>query len=422
MTNDADKAHSKDKIDVSVGGTVLERYFTGKTEAAYVADNTLFLTADYVNLIAFETSDGLVLVDTGMVEAPKIFDEIRKKTDAPLHTVIITHGHMDHAFGLNPWLEAGEKPRIIAHENMTRRFRTYMRLAPMNIHINRVQFGMEADIHWPDKEEQFPWPDTTYREQLTIRVGGETFELYHHKGETDDSTWVWAPERGIVCTGDLYVGMLPYCGNPQKVQRYAEEWADGLEAIASVGAELLLPGHGHPIKGKDEIRKRCLITAETLRSIVKQTLEGLNAGKTHEDIMASIKIPEHLAKEPYVDPLYDKPEFIARAIIRRYGGWWNGFSSQLLPAKMADQSKEIIRLAGGIEPLVDRARELIDSDPALACHLAEWAALGAPDNRSAHECVIDVFNKRAESEIALIARGILSHAVRKSQKALATLE
>jgi len=89
---------------------------------------------------------------------------------------------------------------------------------------------------------------------------------------------------------------------------------------------------------------------------------------------------------------------------------------------MADQSEEIIRLAGGVEPLVERARELIDSDPTLACHLAEWAALGAPDNRSAHECVIDVFTKRAESEIALLARGILSHAVRKSQKALAALE
>jgi hypothetical protein len=89
---------------------------------------------------------------------------------------------------------------------------------------------------------------------------------------------------------------------------------------------------------------------------------------------------------------------------------------------MADQSKEIIKLAGGVEPLVERARELIDSDPALACHLAEWAALGAPDNRSVHECVIEIFTKRAESEIALLVRGILSHAVRKSQKALATLE
>jgi glyoxylase-like metal-dependent hydrolase (beta-lactamase superfamily II) len=413
------KAHDSRKIDQSVGGTLFERYFTGQNTASCVAPNTFFMTADYVNLVAFETTQGLVLIDTGMVEAgPKAYEEIRKQTDAPLHTVIFTHGHVDHAFGLGPWLEAGEKPRIIAHENIIRRYRTYMKTAPMNIHINRVQFGMREDIHWPHLPEHFIWPDTTYRDQLTLHVGGEIFELYHAKGETDDSTWVWACDRKIVCPGDLFAGMLPHCGNPQKVQRYPEEWADVLEAIASVGAELLLPGHGHPLKGKEEIRKRCLNTAEGLRVIVRQTLDGLNAGLTHEDIIAGIQLPDHLANDPCLDPLYDRPEFIARNVIRKYGGWWNGFSAQLLPAKMADQAKEIARLAGGVSPLIDRARELMDSDPAMACHLAEWAALGAPDDPLAQKCVIDVFGKRAESEIALMGRGILSHAVRKAQEAL----
>jgi glyoxylase-like metal-dependent hydrolase (beta-lactamase superfamily II) len=412
------KAHDSDKIDPSVGGTILED-FTGRYEVSRVAPNTLFMLADYVNLIFLETSEGIVLVDSGTVEAgPKIFEEIRKLTDAPLHTVIFTHGHMDHAFGLKPWLEAGEKPRIIAHENIPRRFRTYMKTGPMNSHINRVQFGMEADIHWPDRAELFIWPDTTYRDQLTLQVGGEIFELRHAKGETDDCTWVWARDRGLVCAGDLIMRSLPNCGNPQKVQRYPEEWADALEAIASVNAELILPGHGEPLEGSDTIRKRCLNTAEALRAIVQQTQDGLNAGLTHEDILAEIHIPEYLASEPYLQPIYDRPEFIARNVIRKYGGWWNGFSSQVLPAKMADQATEILRLAGGVAPVVARARELRESDPALACHLAEWAALAAPEDRSAQECVIEVFSTRAQSEISLMGRGLLSHAVRKAQKAL----
>jgi glyoxylase-like metal-dependent hydrolase (beta-lactamase superfamily II) len=410
-------------IDPSVGGTLFQRYFTGRHEASLVTPHTFFMTADYVNLTAFETSQGLLLVDTGMVAAgPRVYEEIRKRTQAPLHTVVFTHGHLDHAFGLGPWLEAGERPRVIAHENVVRRFRTYMRTAPLNVHINRVQFGIEQPIQWPEKEADFFWPDTTYRDQLTLRIGGERFELRHAKGETDDATWVWAPERSIVCSGDLWVGILPNCGNPQKVQRHPEEWADALEAIAAVGAELLLPGHGHPIEGADVIRTRCLNSAEALRAIVRQTLEGLNAGCTHEEILASIRIPEHLAGEPYLDALYDRPEFIARNVIRKYGGWWNGFSAQVMPAKMQDQAEEIARLAGGVEPLVRRARELADSDPALACHLAEWAALAAPEDRPAQQCVIDVFNKRAETEVSLMGRGLLSHAVRRAEKALATLD
>jgi glyoxylase-like metal-dependent hydrolase (beta-lactamase superfamily II) len=409
-------------IDPSVGGTLFQRYFTGRNEASLVAPNTLFMTADYVNLAAFETSDGLLLVDTGMVAAgPQVFEEIRKRTDASLHTVIYTHGHLDHAFGLKPWLEAGERPRVIAHENVIERFRTYMKTAPMNIHINRVQFGIEQDIFWPQQEDDFVWPDTTYRDQLTLRLGGERFELRHAKGETDDATWVWACDRGIVCSGDLWEGILPNCGNPQKVQRYPEEWADALEAIASVQAVLLLPGHGRPLEGADKIRSCCLNTAEALRAIVRQTLDGLNAGRTQEEILAEIRIPEHLGKEHYLDPLYDRPEFIARNVIRKYGGWWEGFSAQLLPAKMADQAREVARLAGGISPLVARARELMDSDPAIACHLAEWAGLAGPEDRDAQQCVIDVFKKRAEAEISLMGRGIFSHAVRKAEKALATL-
>jgi len=409
-------------IDKAVGGTVFERFFTGRNEASYVAPKTLFMTADYVNLTAFETSAGIVLIDTGMQSAgPKVFEQIRRHTDAPLHTVVYTHGHLDHAFGLGPWLQAGERPRVIAHENAVRRFHTYMKTGPMNIHINKVQFGIGAAITWPQAEADFVWPDTTYRDRLTLQVGGERFELYHAKGETDDATWVWACDRDIVCSGDLWLSILPNCGNPQKVQRYPEEWADALEAIASVGASLLLPGHGQPIEGADEIRRRCLNTAEALRAIVAQTLDGLNAGKIHEEILAEIHIPEHLREEHYLDPLYDRPEFIARNVIRKYGGWWNGYSAQLMPAKMQAQASEIATLAGGAGTLVARARALMDTDLILACHLAEWAALAEPTNRDAQQCVVDVFTKRSESEISLMGRGIFNHAVRRAQAALASI-
>jgi glyoxylase-like metal-dependent hydrolase (beta-lactamase superfamily II) len=412
-----------DNIDRAVGGSVFERFFTGRNEASYVAPRTLFMTANYVNLIAFETSDGLLLVDTGMEEAGEaVYHEIRKQTDAPLHTVVFTHGHLDHAFGLRPWLDAGETPRIIAHEKVIERFQTYMKTGPMNSHVNCVQFGIEAGIKWPQRHEDFFWPDTTYRDQLTLHIGGERFELRHAEGETDDETWVWACERDIVCTGDLWVGMLPNCGNPQKVQRYPEGWADALEAIASVGASLLLPGHGQPVEGADEIRACCLNTAEALRAIVDQTLEGLNAGKIHEEILAEINIPEHLRQLPYIDPLYDRPEFIARNVIRKYGGWWDGFSSHVLPARMADQAREVVTLAGGVGPLVARARALVSTDPTLACHLAEWAVLAAPEERDAHRCAIEVFQRRADAEISLMGRGLLTHAVRRSEKALALLD
>ena len=415
--------HSTDDINESVGGDLFDRYFTGEFKAIQPAPRTWFITADYVNLAVYETDAGLLLVDTGTAEsAETVYELIRNETDAPLHTVVFTHGHLDHAFGLKPWLDVGERPRIIAHENVPRRFRTYMKTAPLNSHINSVQFGISDEISWPHEANEFAWPDTLYQDRLTLNMGGERFELFHAKGETDDATWVWAADRSIVSGGDLLAGILPNCGNPQKVQRYPEEWADALEAIASVGADLLLPGHGKLVQGAEVIRERCLNTAAALRAIVEQTLAGLNAGKIHEEILATIEIPPELAKNWYIDPLYDRPEFIARNVIRKYGGWWNGYSSELMAAPMPQRAAEIVQLAGGVDKLTARARELKESDPALACHLVEWAALGAPESRDAHECAIEVFEARAEDEIALMARGIFNHAVRRSEDALEAMD
>ena len=104
--------------------------------------------------------------------------------------------------------------------------------------INQRQFQF-GKPYWPT---DYRHPDEVYRLHHTLEVGGETWELHHDKGETDDATWVWNPGRKVLCTGDLFIWASPNCGNPQKVQRYPREWAIGLRKMADLGAEVLLPG------------------------------------------------------------------------------------------------------------------------------------------------------------------------------------
>ena len=63
------------------------------------------------------------------------------------------------------------------------------------------------------------------------------------------------PGRKVLCTGDFVIWASPNAGNPQKVQRYPREWAAALREMASLGAEVLLPGHGLPIVGADRISR-----------------------------------------------------------------------------------------------------------------------------------------------------------------------
>ena len=65
-----------------------------------VAPRTWFVS-NFSGVTAFETQAGLVLVDSGTERlAPGLAAQLRENTQAPVHTPIFTHGHLDHAYGL----------------------------------------------------------------------------------------------------------------------------------------------------------------------------------------------------------------------------------------------------------------------------------------------------------------------------------
>ncbi|MDJ1136634.1 alkyl sulfatase dimerization domain-containing protein [Streptomyces iconiensis] len=404
-------------------GALFDIWSEPASRAIEVAPRAWSVCAGIVNVGVIETDEGLVLIDAGLrQQGEELRALVRSVTSAPLHTVVFTHGHIDHALGLGPLLEetveqTGSRPRVLAHRNVPARFERYLRTAGLNSSVNARQSGGPA-TWWPTGERDFVWPDTVYDDRMTLRVGGEEIHLRHAKGETDDATWAWMPGRKLLAVGDLWLGVCPNAGNPQKVQRYAEEWADAAEEMAATGAEAMIPGHGMPVTGAAAVRERWLDAAELIRHLVDHTLAALNAGRTHEQIVRSLELPEHLAAKPYLQPYHDRPEFVVRNLIRRYGGWWDGRAANLLPAATGDQARELVTLAGGAGTLVDRAYRLADTDLALACHLAEWAALGEPDNPTAHRCLSELFERRYAAEPSFQARGIFRDAITRSQAAL----
>ena len=68
-------------------------------ELAEVAERTAFVAA-LGNVSAFETDEGLVLVDSGgFLVAPAVHEQLRAWSDRPVHTAILSHGHIDHVLG-----------------------------------------------------------------------------------------------------------------------------------------------------------------------------------------------------------------------------------------------------------------------------------------------------------------------------------
>jgi alkyl sulfatase BDS1-like metallo-beta-lactamase superfamily hydrolase len=383
---------------------------------AEVADRTAF-SASFGNICAFATDDGLLLVDTGnQVMAAMNHERIRGWNTHRLGTVVYTHGHIDHVFGMAPFdgeavANSWAPPHVVAHELVPLRFERYLLTAGYNGVINQRQFQFPRP-YWPTEYRQ---PDEVYRDHHTLTVGGETWELHHDKGETDDATWVWNPGRKVLCTGDLFIWASPNCGNPQKVQRYPREWAIGLRKMAVLGAEVLLPGHGFPILGADRIEQACNDAAELLESLVEQTLALMNEGARLDDIVHAVQAPAHLLDKPYLRPVYDEPEFVVRNLWRLYGGWYDGNPARLKPPTDAAIALEVASLAGGASRLAARATELAaEGDLRLAGHLAELAAQAAPDDPGVHKVRAEVFGQRAAAERSTMSKGVFSWAQRES--------
>jgi glyoxylase-like metal-dependent hydrolase (beta-lactamase superfamily II) len=376
----------------------------------------VLMHADFSNTYALKTPTGLLLIDPGTMRgANSVHAAVRTWSREPVHTAVYTHGHVDHAFGLKYFHEAGERPEIVAQENCVGRFKRYTLTHGYNELINQRQFGSDK-MRFPST---FDYPTKTFRDALALRFGSLDVMFHAAKGETDDHCYLWVPQKKYLFTGDLVIWRSPNCGNPQKVQRYPVEWVEALEAMAVLDAEYLFPGHGLVIHGRDAIRSVLGDTANYLRGIIEQVLVRLNRGEDPETIFHAVEADPELTRKPYLYEHYDHSKFIVRNLIRMWGGWWNGNAADLMPATEARQAAEIAALAGGVPALLTRGRaQLSTGDLEMACHTAEWATRAAPADRAAQEFKRDAYHARLEATPNLMMKGIYRAAMNDARVCL----
>ena len=358
------------------------------------------------------TDDGVVVIDLplGNRFGRKAVETIRKRTDKPIYAIIYTHGHIDHIWSVPAFFADAEahkcaRPYIIGHKNVARRFDRYQRLKGQHEHINTIQFAIPAGQ--PVLPQQFYYPDIIFDDAMQFKLGGLTFELYSYYGETDDSLWVWIPERKTALVGDLLIGGVPNIGNPFKVQRWALEWAQALETVAGKSPEFVISAG--QVLGKDLAKDVLLDTAKYLRFIEDEVMRLLNEGWWIEDIIDKIKVPEDLAQKPWLQPTYGHPTFVIHGVHRRYAGWYNGNPSELFPARSAEIAAEVVKLAGGDKILQEAHRLKADGKIQLSLNVIDFVVKGTQDKSVRKEALVlksELLKARADVEPSYIARNI----------------
>ena len=412
----------------------------GMFPSSTFADNTCHLIAGMANTGVIETEEGLVLFDLPMKQyGKKLFREIRAITSKKVKYIIYSHGHFDHCFAYEHFIEeikekGWEIPQVIAHENCVKRFKKYKMLDRYHDWLNKQQFASMGVGRQKFLVTAYKTLDPTIimkgYEPHTFKLGECNFELYHDIGETDDSIWLWVPEKKLICAGDLFVSSFPNVGNPYKVQRYPKEWALAMEKMLAKNAEYLIPGHGPLIEGEDKVRDVLSITAEAMHFVHDEVVKRMNKGKWFEQIYYEMLeiYPDKFKNHHHLREMYGCYRFAIHATYRLYHGWYNsGNPTDLFPAKSTDISKEFLQI-NSEEKYLEHAKSLYNKGKSqLALHILDVIIQGIETNHNeflieAMKLKYKILRQKSKVESSFIASNIMANAALQIKNKFKELE
>jgi glyoxylase-like metal-dependent hydrolase (beta-lactamase superfamily II) len=360
-----------------------------KTIVEPVLERSWVIRMPMVNSCVFETDDGLVVVDTGMLPGgPALRLAINSVSSMPIHTIIYTHAHPDHAYGTWALIE-GETANIVAHRSAKEIFEQHIRYGG---HYARLMDQDPTEL--PTSIDELIPPTQVFDNELRLEVGGETIELMHYPAETVDHIFVWFPGRGALACGDYFQGTLPNLGNGRRPMRQAEGWIAAVRKMISLRPRHLIPGHGEALSDPIIINRELQMLGDALAYVEEHVRTRLNTGARRDQVAEDLEWPERFKSHPTLRSDYVSPEDLCRAVAHRWTGWWDDVPSHWDPAPLREQANLIVDLAGGIDQLLQRCSDLAKTDLRLACHLADWLWLAEAANRRVRDAAMDVYTRR----------------------------
>lgn len=338
------------------------------------------------NALSVETDVGVIQIDTGQSasQAVKMLDRLRELTDAPVHAVAYSHGHLGYNNAVTTWLEDAARrgdrpPRIIAHENLVRRWRRYSETEGLQKLFIELQFRLPVGS--VTDPLQLTMPSETFRESLTLASTDRRVELLWAPSETDDAIVLWLPEEKLLYGGAAVTPSIPNVGTPLRSLRDPVRWADTLDRLASLEPELLVMEFGPAIEGHDRIQEILRLTSAALRWLRDQVVERVNRGLGVVEILHDLDYPDALFGRPWMRPLYGDPDYIVRDIYRAETGWWDRNPTSLHPAHPDEAGAAVLSAITDRNAVLERARELaLKGETQLALHVVDVLALAPGDD------------------------------------------
>lgn len=366
----------------------LVRSGDAQTEAVAITP-FIFMSRDVSNAHLVTTSDGDVIINTGMPDgAERSAALFAPHRTGPLRYIILTQSHADHFGGVPLFREEGTK--LVGGPDFNGALADMQGLQPFFGKRTFKLWGSTLKRDTPMKPVPTPAevaPDILVDRELTIEVGDRTFQLISApEGETVDNIVVWMPNEKVVFTGNTFGPVwlsMPFLNTlrgdkPRLVKTYLRS----LEKIRDLDAEIVITGHGEPIVGRDKIRADLDRMHAAVSYVRDYTLEGMKAGKTVHQLMREFAFPDDIR----IGDFHGKASWAVKSIWREYSGWFHyeDGTTELYGVPRSSVDADLAELAGGADKLAERAKARLDAgEPLEALHLVAIALGAEPGNHAA---------------------------------------
>ena len=413
----SDQNQSNETLD-SDQGLSQEHSYEFRKEVIEVTDD-IYVGVGYglANSIMIETEKNLIIVDTlGSVEtATELIKDFRKISEKPIIAIIYTHNHLDHLGGAKVFFDE-EYTEIYAQENIIYNLDNIATtIRPIIFERSSRQFGIplpeEEIVHqgiggFLEINDQSTFglirPNILFDDQMTLKIDDLTLMLAHVPGETDDHLYVWIPEKKVVMVGDNFYRSFAnlYAIRGTKF-RNPMEWVHSLDKIRLLNAEHLVPSHSRPISGEENVSKALTDYRDGIQFVHDQTIRYINKGLTPNEIVQKVKLPNHLAESPYLQPFYGSISSYIRSIFSGYIGWFSGNISDLHPLSATERAQKFVNIARKQTKISDEAESaLTNGEYQWALELADILLALDPDSTNAKNIKANAAEKLSQYQLA----------------------
>lgn len=349
------------------------------------------------NVIMLEGDDGIIIVDTTTARehAAVAADAFREITDKPVAAVIYTHHHADHINGASAFIDPqvairGDVP-VIAASTFLRELEDENQVTLPIMSLRAMyMYGQLLD---PESDGQdyhisccgfrilaagdtgYVPPNRFINGEETLEIAGLRLQFFQTGGESASHMAIYLPDHSVLLSGDEIQG--PNYPNLHSLRgtkpRDANRWIDAIDRMRSYGAQHLVPSHGQPVSGAEEVAKVLTVYRDAIQYTHDQSLRLINKGYTPDQLAQSIRLPDHLSMEPWTREMYGTVKHSVREYFVAYISWWNGDPTELDPLPAEEKARRLVALMGGRDRVLATAEAAFDEgDDQWAAELAAY--------------------------------------------------